>query len=106
MAFFTQARTSGGPLAADEAHKLLDGVLLGSPFGGVFGLIDQLKQGGLAEQIEGWREGVPTAVGPEELRAALGNANVEMAAASLGVSPDEMLNDLVAHLPAIVAHLG
>jgi len=106
MGFFDQLKDAGGQLVAGEAHQLLDGVLQGSPFGGVSGLVDQLKQGGLAEEIEAWREGAPAAVGPEQLRAALGDANLSEAAASLGVSPDAMLSDLAAHLPAIVAHTG
>jgi uncharacterized protein YidB (DUF937 family) len=104
MGLFDDLRSAGAPLGPGEAHNLLDGVLRASPFGGVSGLIDRLKQGGLGEAVEAWREGAPAIVGPDELRAALGEADVQQAAASLGVSPDQMLVDLAEHLPTIAAH--
>ena len=65
MGLFDDLKAAGAPLAAGAAHNLLDGVLQGSPFGGVSGLIDRLKLGGLGEAVEAWREGAPTLVGPE-----------------------------------------
>ena len=106
MGFLDILRTVTGGMDDQPAHEAFGSVLQATPLGGLSGLLGQLSQGGLGEQVTTWCQGGQAAVAPELIRSALGEQHVQALAASLGVSPDEVAGHLSEHLPALAAALG
>jgi uncharacterized protein YidB (DUF937 family) len=105
MSLFLSSKDSPSALSGGEAHEALAGALAGSPLGDVGGLLDVLHDGGLDGAVEAWSTGAEhPSVGPDALRAALGDEHVQHLASALGVSGDDLLAGLSAHLPALAAH--
>ena len=71
--------------------------------GDLQGLVNQLQQGGLGDQVKSWLgNGANMKVTPEQLRAALNSDQVKQIAQHFGVPVDEALKVLAQHLPAAV----
>ena len=74
--------------------------------GGVNGLIDKLKAGGLGPQVDSWvSTGSNEPVEPQRLGEALGPDTVNNLAASSGLSVQMLLPLLAQFLPMIIDHL-
>jgi len=90
-------------VAAAEAPALISAVLAKTNAGNLQGLVEQLQQGGLGDQVKSWLSSGPNMkVTPEQLRAALGSDQVRQIAQHFGVPVDEALKMLADHLPAAV----
>jgi uncharacterized protein YidB (DUF937 family) len=80
------------------------GQLLGkTDLGSLGGLLAQLQQGGLGSQVSSWLSNghnLPTS--PDQLKAALGNEQLQQMARSAGLPVDALLAMLAQHLPATV----
>jgi uncharacterized protein YidB (DUF937 family) len=64
-------------------------VLAKTNLGDLQGLVAQLQQGGLGNQVQSWLgNGANLPVSPDQLRAALGSDQVSELAQHFGVSPD------------------
>ena len=71
--------------------------------GGVDGLLNTLRQGGLGGAVDSWISTGPNqAVEPQQLQAALGPDNVNQIAAKSGLSVEMLLPILAAALPMII----
>jgi uncharacterized protein YidB (DUF937 family) len=71
--------------------------------GGLNGLVAQLQQGGLNEQVKSWLgNGANMHVTPDQLKAALSNDQVKQIAAHFGIPVDAALKMLAEHLPTTV----
>jgi len=71
--------------------------------GDLSGIVAQLQQGGLGEQVSSWLgNGSNLPVSADQLRSALGNQQVRQLASQMGLPVDEALNLLSAHLPNMV----
>jgi uncharacterized protein YidB (DUF937 family) len=71
--------------------------------GDMQGLVNQLQQGGLGDQVKSWlSNGANMKVTPEQLQTALGSDQVRQIAGHFGVSPDAALKLLSEHLPTAV----
>ncbi len=69
-------------------------------------LIDQLKSGGLASEVESWiGTGANKPVSPEALGQALGPQTVQQLSSSTGLSIPQLLPQLAALIPLIINHL-
>ena len=69
-------------------------------------LIDQLKAGGLASEVESWiGTGANKPVSPEALGQALGPQTVQQLSSSTGLSIPQLLPQLAALIPLIINHL-
>ncbi len=69
-------------------------------------LIDQLKAGGLASEVESWiGTGANKPVSPEALGQALGPQTVQQLSSSSGLSIPQLLPQLAALIPLIINHL-
>lgn len=74
--------------------------------GGVNGLIEKLRAGGLGSQVDSWvSTGANEPVAPEELAGALGPDTVNSLASSTGLSIQSLLPLLAGLLPMIINHL-
>ena len=101
MGFFDILKSAAGGDAEQEGHEALDNVLQNTPLGGMSGLLDQLKQGGLGSEVEAWRQGDGSGVTADAIKAALGDQHIQAIASSLGISTDEVASHLSEHLPAM-----
>ena len=92
-----------GSVAAAEAPALISAVLAKTNMGGLQGLVDQLQQGGLANQVNSWLgNGANMQITPEQIQSALGNDQLRQLAQRFGVDPDAVAKLLAEHLPTVV----
>lgn len=96
----------GGSLSQIEAAAvpaLISAALAKTNLGDMQGLVNQLQQGGLGNQVQSWLgNGANMPVSPDQLRAALGSDQIKQLAAHFGVAPDAALKLLSEHLPGVV----
>ena len=82
---------------------LLSQLLANTNLGSVGGLLQQLQQGGLGGQVASWLgNGANHAISPDQLRAALGNEQLQQMAQSAGLPIDKLLAMLAQQLPQTV----
>jgi len=99
----------GGTLKAalgQEAKAMAPGLIaaaLSRTNLGLQGIVDILQQNGLGSQVASWLgNGQNLGISVDQLKAALGNEQVQNLAASMGLQTDEMLNVLSQNLPDAV----
>ena len=74
--------------------------------GGVDGLLQKLREGGLGQQVDTWvSTGSNAPVEPQQLANALGPDTVQQLSASSGLSIQSLLPMLAAFLPLVINHL-
>jgi uncharacterized protein YidB (DUF937 family) len=104
--FDTLGGSLGGMLeqaAVNAAPGLIAEALAKTNLGGLQGVVNQLEQGGLGDQVKSWLgNGANMQVTPAQIEAALGNEQVRQLAAQFGIPVDGVLNFLAQHLPAAV----
>lgn len=95
-----------GAAGADPA-RLIGGVQeVFASQGGVDGLLEKLRAGGLGEHVNSWvSTGENQPVEPAQLGAALGPDTVNQLSSSTGISIQSLLPMLAAFLPMIISHL-
>ncbi len=74
-----------------------------SPGPGLLALLHRLEQAGLGGAVQSWiGTGPNRPIAPEQLHAALGEAEVQRMAGRAGLTGDELVAKLSQHLPGIV----
>jgi uncharacterized protein YidB (DUF937 family) len=101
MSFLDTIRSAAGDDAGQQAHQAFGNVLQNTQLGGMSGLLEQLAQGGLGEQVRSWCGGDQAGVSPDQIQSALGDEHVQAIAGQLGLSPDALTRQLSQHLPAM-----
>jgi uncharacterized protein YidB (DUF937 family) len=101
MSFLDMIRGAAGDDAGQAPHQAFGNVLQNTQLGGMAGLLEQLAQGGLGEQVRSWCGGDRAGVSPDQIRGALGDEHVQAIAGQLGLSPDTLAQQLSQHLPAM-----
>jgi uncharacterized protein YidB (DUF937 family) len=92
-----------GGIVGAAAPALISAVLAKTNLGDMQGLVNQLQQGGLGDQVKSWLgNGSNLPVTADQLRAALGNDQVKQIAEHFGVPVDAALKMLAEHVPAAV----
>ena len=92
-----------GQMTAAAAPALISAALAKTNLGDMQGLVTQLQQGVLGTQVNSWLgNGANMPVSADQLRAALGNEQVQQLAAHFGIPVDAALKMLAEHLPAAV----
>ena len=88
---------------AANGPALLNSALAKTNMGNLQGLVEQLQQGGLGDQVRSWLgNGQNMGVSPEQIQSALGNDQLRQLAAHFGI-PIEAVSKLLAdHLPSAV----
>jgi uncharacterized protein YidB (DUF937 family) len=70
-------------------------------------LLQQLQQGGLGSQVASWLgNGANHAISPDQLRAALGNEQLQQMAQAAGLPIDKLLAMLSQQLPQTVDQMS
>src|SRR5665811_2389536 len=86
---------------------LISGVLAKTDLGNMQGLLDKLQQSGLGPQVSSWLgDGKNMPISTDQLRAALGNTQIQQLATSFGLPVDKVLASLAEHLPAVVDQMS
>jgi uncharacterized protein YidB (DUF937 family) len=92
-----------GDVEAAAVPALLSSVLARTDLGSLQGLATQLAQGGLGPQVQSWLgNGANMHVTPDQIRAALGNEQVQALAQKFGLPVDGVLKLLAEHGPAAI----
>ncbi len=92
-----------GQVTAAAAPGLIAAALAKTNLGDLQGIVNQLQQGGLGDQVKSWLgNGSNMPVSAEQLKAALSNEQVRQIAERFGVPVDQALKLLAEHLPAAV----
>ncbi len=87
--------------------SLLNAALAHTNLGNMQGLIDKLQQSGLGPQVTSWLgAGQNLPITADDLKAALGNAEVQQIAAHFGLPVDKILATVAENLPAIIDKLS
>jgi|SRR5215471_12322188 len=101
MGFLDSLKNAAGQNAGEQAHEAFGSLLQNTPLGGISGLLDQLRQGGLGEQVRSWIDGGQAIASPDQVRNALGDEHVRAIAEKLGISNDAVAQGLSQHLAAM-----
>ena len=92
-----------GQVVAAEGPALISAALAKTNLGDLQGLVAKLQQGGLNDQVQSWLgNGTNLPVSADQLRAALGNQQVQELARHFGLPVDAAIKLLAEHLPTIV----
>jgi uncharacterized protein YidB (DUF937 family) len=92
-----------GSVAQAEGPALLSALLAKTDFGSLQGLVNQLQQGGLGDQVKSWlSNGQNIQVTPEQIRAALNSDQLNQIAQHFGIPVGDALKMLANKLPGIV----
>ena len=71
--------------------------------GGLSGVLDKFKQGGLAEQAASWvGKGENMPVSAEQISSVLGSGAIADMAAKFGINPETLSAQIAQHLPTVV----
>ena len=71
--------------------------------GGLSGVLDKFKQGGLAEQAASWvGKGENMPVSAEQISSVLGSGAIAEMAAKFGIDPATLSAQIAQHLPTVV----
>jgi uncharacterized protein YidB (DUF937 family) len=74
--------------------------------GGVGGILDKFKEGGLAEQAASWvGKGENLPVSAEQISSVLGSGAIADMAAKFGIDPATLSAQIAEHLPTVVDKL-
>jgi uncharacterized protein YidB (DUF937 family) len=91
---------------ADQAGGLpavINNILAQTQYKDLNGLVTALQKGGLNAQVQSWLgPGANLPVSEDQLKAVLGNAQLQQLARQLGLPVDETLKNLSQYLPDIV----
>ena len=75
--------------------------------GGMDGILNQLKQNGLAEQVQSWvTPGENKAISPDQVQQGFGSSVVASIAERAGISPAVASGVIAVVLPLVVSHLS
>ena len=75
--------------------------------GGMDGILNQLKQNGLAEQVQSWvTPGENKAISPDQVQQGFGSSAVASIAERAGISPAVASGVIAVVLPLVVSHLS
>ena len=72
-------------------------------YGGLNGVLDKFKQGGLGELATSWvgtGENLP--ISAEQISSVLGSGAIAEMAAKFGITPEVLSNQIAQHLPSVI----
>jgi uncharacterized protein YidB (DUF937 family) len=96
----------GGQAQGSPLMGVVMGLIQNHP-GGIQGLLGQLQEKGLGDQVASWiGTGANQPISAEHIQNALGSDQVQQLAGQLGVSNDEAASGLASVLPQVVDKLS
>ncbi len=92
-----------GALESEALPAMINTVLAQTQYHDLPGLVAALQKGGLGPQVQSWLgQGKNLPITEDQLKAVLGNSQVQDFARHLGLPVDETLKLLAQYLPEIV----
>ena len=92
-----------GQLEASALPGLINTVLAQTQYHDLNGLVAALEKGGLGPQVQSWLgNGTNMPITADQLKAVLGNSQVQQFARQMGLPVDETLKVLAEYLPQII----
>jgi uncharacterized protein YidB (DUF937 family) len=92
-----------GQVEASALPTVINAVLAQTQYHDLNGLVAALEQGGLGPQVKSWLgNGTNMPITADQLKAVLGNTQVQEFARHLGLPVDETLKLLAQYLPEII----
>src|SRR5208282_4186580 len=92
-----------GALESEALPALINTVLAQTQYHDLAGLVAALEKGGLGPQVQSWLgKGNNMPITADQLKAVLGNSQVQEFARHLGLPVDETLKVLAQYLPEII----
>ncbi|MGZ3710744.1 MAG: YidB family protein [Bdellovibrionota bacterium] len=101
MSFIEKARDMIGGERGQQAQSLISNLL--QQQGGLSGLVEKFKQGGLGDVAHSWiSTGKNMPISAEQIRAVLGSETVAKLAKAAGVEPANAAEQLAKFVPLVV----
>ncbi|HQO15398.1 MAG TPA: YidB family protein [Methylotenera sp.] len=93
----------GGGQAGDQGGLTAIALELFNQNGGIGGILDKFKEGGLGDAAASWvslGENLP--VSADQVASVFGNSAITDLAAKFGISPDVLTSQIAQHLPEVI----
>lgn len=95
-----------GKVMGDKGSMAQVAIEMFNQNGGLTGILDKFKEGGMAEQAASWvGKGENMPISAEQISGILGNSAIVEMAAKFGLDPDTLSNQIAEHLPTVVDKL-
>ena len=95
-----------GKIGGEQAGMAQAAIEMFNQNGGIDGLLDKFKAGGLAEQAASWvGKGENLPISAEQISSVLGNGAIADLAAKFGISPETLSAQIAQHLPTMIDKL-
>lgn len=101
MGFLDSLKDAATGFGEQEAHEAFGNVLQNTSLGDMSGLLGQLSQNGLGDEVQAWMQGGQAPISADQIQAALGDEHIQSIAQALGVDPSEVAGNLAQHLPGM-----
>lgn len=95
-----------GKLGGEQGSMAQMAIEMFNQNGGLSGVLDKVKAGGLAEQAASWvGKDENLAISADQISSALGNGAIAEMAAKFGITPEVLSSQLAEHLPNVIDKL-
>lgn len=95
-----------GKLGGEQGNMAQMAIEMFNQNGGLSGVLDKVKAGGLAEQAASWvGKGENLSISADQISSVLGNGAIAEMAAKFGITPEVLSNQLAEHLPSVIDKL-
>ncbi len=92
-----------GKMMGDKGGMAQVAMEMFNQHGGLNGVLDKFKAGGLAEQAASWvGKGNNLPISAEQISSVLGSGAIADMAAKFGISPETLSAQIAEHLPTVV----
>jgi uncharacterized protein YidB (DUF937 family) len=103
MGLFDSIKGMLGSAEASAFPAMVNTILAQTQYHNLAGLVAALEKGGLGPQVQSWLgNGQNLPITADQLKAVLGNAQLQELARHAGLPVDEILNLMAQYLPDIV----
>ncbi|NOU24223.1 MAG: DUF937 domain-containing protein [Methylotenera sp.] len=95
-----------GKLGGDQGGVAQVALELFNQNGGLDGILEKFKAGGLAEQAASWvSKGENLPISADQISSVLGSGAIADLAAKFGINPETLTSQIAEHLPTVVDKL-
>ena len=92
-----------GKLGGEQSGMAQIAMDMFNQHGGLSGMIEKFKEGGLGEQAASWvGKGENLPISAEQISSVLGSGAIAEMAAKFGLTPEMLSNQIAQHLPGMV----
>lgn len=103
MGLLDELKGAIGSVEASAVPAMVNAVLAQTQYHDLAGLVAALEKGGLGPQVQSWLgNGANMPITADQLKAVLGNTQVQDFARHLGLPVDQTLSLLATYLPELV----